>query len=621
MCGIAGVTPGEIQISDVVDRLRHRGPDDSGEWLSPDGAVRLGHTRLSVLDTSTAGHQPMVSPDGKTALVYNGEIYNYPELRKSLPSDLKLRSSSDTEVILHLYLREGVECFSRLNGMFALAVYDAEAGRLVLARDRAGQKPLYYQRANGGFAFASELQALRALPGARLEIDPSSLLSYLQFDYVPTPATIYRNVYKLLPGHTLIYQGGEVRQEPFWELDPSRRYGGSYAEACEEMDGLLDEAVRARLLSDVPLGVFLSGGLDSSTIASYAARHHPRVETFSIGFDDRTYDESSYAQSVADRLGTTHRSWKVTAQDMLAVVQGDEMPVDEPLGDTSIVPTYLLSRHTRQHVTVALGGDGGDELFAGYPTFQAEVAARWLAWAPAFAWRGVASAFRHWVAPSDRYLSWQFSAIQFSLGMREASRYRHQRWLGSFSTAEALSLLHDDLRLEVGEATPYEGILRWQEEGAWPRGTRLLYEYLRSYLMDEVLVKVDRASMAVSLEARSPFLDYRVMELAFSLPYEWKLKGLTVKRLLKDVMRPRLPAEVIDRPKKGFGMPVAQWLKADLRDWAREELRGLDRIGIDSGRALELLHLHAAGKGDFRKPLWNLIALARWMAQVHTGPV
>jgi asparagine synthase (glutamine-hydrolysing) len=603
----------------VVKSLTHRGPDDVGIWHSEDRRVTLGHTRLSVLDISDAGHQPMVGASGQVALVYNGEIYNYPDLsQKITASGTHLRSGCDTEILLELYLKEGISCLDHLVGMFAFGLYDARTQSLILGRDRAGKKPIYWSIRGDQFFFASELKAFCAWPEFEAEIDPHALLDYLQFDFVPTPACIYKGVNKLLPGHYLVFQNGRVTIEPFWQLDPSRHFEGDYEEACSQMDVLVDEAVRCRLLSDVPLGVFLSGGLDSSAVAYYAAKHHSGIKTFSIGFEDKSYDESTYAEGVAHHLGTDHSCWQVTSSDLISMLQETRQPLDEPLGDTSIVPTFLLAQKTRQHVTVALGGDGGDELFAGYPTFLADAIAGWGNGIPSGFWKGVASCLDGIVKPSSRYLSSNFKLKQFLHGMGVDRQHRHQRWLGSFSFETALSLFGRDKQQDLRGARAYAGLDGWKREiGGWRDKNGLLAEYFRTYLMDEVMVKVDRASMAASLEARSPFLDHRVVEFAFSLPYRWKFRWGKEKVLLKDMMRNRLPKTIVKRPKKGFGMPIAHWLKTDLADWSRAQLGVLDRAGLLPQKALALHDRHLSGAEDLRKPLWNLIALSLFLQHVH----
>jgi asparagine synthase (glutamine-hydrolysing) len=557
----------------------------------------------------------MLAPGFDVAIVYNGEVYNYPELADQIrQGGTDLRSSCDTEAVLELYLKHGLDCFRYLEGMFALGIYDGRTGTLVLARDRLGKKPLYWTQRRGLLAFASEIKALEALPELDLKVDPHSLLKYLQMDYVPTPFTIYEGVGKLSPGHYLVLQEGKVRIEPYWRLDPEQRFAGSYGEACDELDGLLDSAVRHRLLSDVPLGVFLSGGLDSTTVAYYASKHHPRVKTFSIAFEDPTYDESAFARTAADFLGTEHEEWTVTAGDLLSALLHGSTLVDEPLGDSSVIPSFLLAKHTSERVKVAVGGDGGDELFAGYPTYLAETVASGLRWMPRAFWGAAEGMLDTVLPPSSRYLSGNFVSKRFVKGMQVPAALRHQRWLGTFSCEEAKRLLCPDLRPAIDATGPCEDLVGWTEgsEGR-DRGNDVLHEYLWTYLMDEVMVKVDRATMAVSLEARSPFLDHRLVELAFSLPYAWKYRGGRGKRILKDAMRRRLPREIVDRKKKGFGMPIAQWLRGELRDWTRDQLRGLDRIGIAPEKALALHDRHLAGEEDLRKELWNLLALAQFV--------
>lgn len=619
MCGIVGTVNVSDDVSEMVASLKHRGPDDSGIWRSPDDKVVLGHTRLAILDLSHQGHQPMVEANGQVALVYNGEIYNYPELRDGfLKSGGQLRSGSDTELFLKLYLQDGIACLQRFVGMFAFGLYDTRKQTLFLGRDRAGKKPLYWYERNGQFAFASELKAFCSWSGFEKRIDTKALLNYLQFDYVPTPGCIYDGAHKLPPGHYLTLKQGEISTNPFWKLNASRHYVGSYEDACAQMDDCLNEAVRCRLLSDVPLGVFLSGGLDSSTVAYYATRHHHRIKTFSIAFEDKSYDESEFAQLVANHLETDHSVWEVGASDLLGMLKDHQLPIDEPLGDTSIVPTFFLAQKTRQSVTVALGGDGGDELFAGYPTYMADSLARWANWVPHFVWKFGGKFLDQLIKPNSQYLSANFKLKQFMSGMVEASEYRHQKWLGSFSYSCAKDLLEPDQLEEVRGEGPFEGLGYWEKDiQYWPEKNGILYEYFRTYLMDEVMVKVDRACMATSLEARSPLLDHRVVELAFSFPFEWKFHWGKEKKMLKDLMGNRLPKEILARPKKGFGMPIAQWLKTDLAEWTRAQLSVLDQAGISVSKALALHDFHLSGKADLRKPLWNLIALALFLQHVH----
>ncbi len=573
---------------------------------------------MSVLDPSPGGHQPMLSPQGDVAIVYNGEVYNYPELARQLQQNgVALQSSCDTEAILHLYLRHGLDCLQHLEGMFALGIYDGRTKTLVLARDRLGKKPLYWTRRNGLFAFASEIKALEAIPELDLRVDPHSLLKYLQLDYVPTPFTIYEDVGKLPPGHYLLYREGEAQVERYWTLEPERRFAGNHGDACAELDSLLDGAVRRRLLSDVPLGVFLSGGLDSSTVAYYAARHHERIKTFSIAFEDPTYDESTHARTVADFLGTDHEEWTVTASDLLSALRHGTTLVDEPLGDSSVIPTFLLAKHTAERVKVAVGGDGGDELFAGYPTFLAGAVASGLRWMPLEFWGTAEGMLDSVLAPSSRYLSGNFVAKRFVKEMQVIPCHRHQRWLGTFSLDGAKRLLAPDLRHAVEDDGPYGEMVSWTPEAeCWDRGNGVLREYLYTYLMDEVMVKVDRATMAVSLEARSPFLDHRLVELAFSLPYAWKFRRGRGKRILREMMCQRLPRTIVDRKKKGFGMPIARWLRDELRGWARDQLGCLGRIGVRPEAALALHDRHLSGEEDLRKELWNLLALAQFVQRV-----
>ncbi len=613
MCGIAGVVglKEERPLRDMVAAIKHRGPDHTGVYTR--GAVGLGHARLSIVDTSSGAHQPMLSPDERFALVFNGEIYNFAELRDELAtSGYAFRTTSDTEVVLALFEREHVSAFSKLHGMFAIAIYDFSEETLVLARDRMGEKPLYWSYQDGVFAFASELGGLMASGLIKKEIDLHALNQYLQFDYVPTPKSIIRGVHKLEPATTLVFKGGAVSKKKFW-MPPAELLLFSEAQALERLDKTLQSVVSRELVSDVPLGVFLSGGIDSSTIAYYAQAASTRpIETFSIGFEDPSFDESAFARDVAISLGTNHHEETIRAQDALDLVPTLGDVLSEPVADASIIPTLLLSHFARRSVTVALGGDGGDELFAGYPTFQGESLYGALPSSLRRALRGAADR----LPASHENFSFSYNLKKLLSSDTDDMVRRHLEWLGSFDTAARRALERPAFRDAVQDDDVFasvEGSLKDFTQGDLQN--RLLFAYARSYLMDQVLVKVDRASMHYALETRAPLLDHAVVDLAFSLPYAFKYRRGTTKYLLKHLMEGKIPSHIIHRKKKGFGIPLARWLAGPLRELVEDLLspESLRAHGLfDEAAVGRLIDEHMSGRRDNRKELWNLMTFQLW---------
>jgi asparagine synthase (glutamine-hydrolysing) len=613
MCGIVGVVRSPAlapQDRDAVEAmtasLRHRGPDGSGILERP-GAL-LGHTRLAIVDLSDQASQPMIREEGDAAITYNGEVYNHLDLRRELEGlGHSFRSRSDTEVVLEGWRAWGEDLPRRLNGMFAFGVWDTRARTLLLARDRYGQKPLYYTRTpDGGLIFASELRALLAHPDVPRRLDRLAVAKYLAFDYLPGAATAIAGVYKLRPGEALLWEDGRVRT---WRYFRSS-YGGARItprEASHQLWQLLGDAVERHLMSDVPLGVFLSGGVDSSAVlAAMASRTDPaRIHTFAIGFEEASFDESGPARAVAEHFGVNHHVQTLDEGRLLELLPEILDHMDEPLADVSIVPTYALSKFARQHVTVALGGDGGDELFAGYDTFLAErVAAPYLA-LPGFvhaAARRVVDA----LPPSTRKMSLQFRARRFVRGMDPDLYRRNQRWFGSFQPEEAALLVRG-----AGTADEvYEDLM-----GQRPSEQEILDLWTSNYLPEDVLAKVDRASMAVSLEVRAPLLDRELAAFVQSLPYSFKLRGLTRKWIFKRALRGRLPSAILRRKKQGFGAPNHLWLRGPLR----EELTRLvdpERLAddgvLDPDLARSFVREHLSGEHDHRKQVWALYVLERW---------
>lgn len=617
MCGITGfVGKGDRQtLERMLETIHHRGPDDMGIFFE-DG-IGLGHARLSIIDLSPTGHQPMFSADGTVALIFNGEIYNFRALRDELLKTKKysFRGTSDTEVIVNLYLEYGEKCFEKLNGMFAIALYDFRKARMILARDRMGKKPLYWSKVGGILIFASELKTIFTHPNFKKEINLESLNKYLTLDYVPTPHSIVKGVEKLEPATYLVFEGGAVRKEVFWRPDFSPR-GTTLKEATVNLDKLLAESVKDRLVSDVPLGVFLSGGLDSSTVAYYAQRAAAnRINTFSIVFEDSTFDESRHARDVAKFLGTEHHEETLTEKNALELVSKIADFIDEPLSDASFIPTYLLSKFTKKSVTVALGGDGADELFAGYPTFQAEKMAHFYEKLPQGLRKISESLLLKSLPSSDGYLSAHFKLRQFLKGLGTEPEVRHQLWLSSFTENMRKELLSENISSKLMGANEYEDAIRYWNEVKADNHSKTLHQYMRTYLMDEVLVKVDRASMAQALEVRAPFLDYRIVDFVNRLPYELKLKGLTTKYILKKLMDDKLPKQAVWRKKHGFAVPIGRWLRGELKNWCDSMLseRSLEKHGFFKyGTVKRLKEEHFTKKEDHRKLLWNLLVFQLW---------
>jgi asparagine synthase (glutamine-hydrolysing) len=588
-------------------RLRHRGPDDAGVYV--DGAVGLAHQRLSILDVSAAGHQPMSNEDQSIWIVFNGEIYNYRELRAHLEGRHEFRSNTDTEVLVHLYEDEGVECFSKLRGMFAVAIWDARLQQLVIARDRLGKKPVFYSLGeDGALSFASELKALVGVEHA-YAVDPLAVHHYLTFQYIPTPQTIYQNVAKLKPGHVLVYRDGSIREQSYWSLQfqegPEHRSEG---EIKEQFLSVLDEAVRLRMISDVPLGAFLSGGVDSSSVVARMSRWSPTpVNTFSIGFREDAFNELPYARQVAERYHTNHHEFLVepSALDLLPRLVG---VYDEPFADSSAIPTYVVSQLSRAHVTVVLTGDGGDEILAGYPRYQFSSAE--LVCAGGRTWRSRwKSLVSGWPGPASTLPS-AIGRFGQPLSRRYLSRIAY------FSPQEKEALYTEDFLSTVGEHDSAVLLDEWFAEVSTASPlNQLLGVDTRSYLLDDLLVKVDRATMAHGLEARSPFLDHQVVEFCAALPLKYKLQSGIGKVLLKSVMRGTLSDDVLDRPKMGFGVPIERWFRDECREFLRDTL--LSKPAAERGyfkpeRVRDLIDDHEAGRGNYAYRLYALLMLELW---------
>jgi asparagine synthase (glutamine-hydrolysing) len=618
VCGIAGIidlrsSQSRDQLMAMSLSLAKRGPDDLG--LHAEDPVGLVHRRLSIIDLA-GGHQPIYNEDRSLAIVCNGEIYDFRELRKELEArGHQFSSKSDSEVILHLYEDEGPACLQRLNGMYAFAIAHLDSGELFLARDRFGQKPLFVAESAGRFAFASGPRALATLPWVDDSLDLGAIHDYLEYLYLPCPRSIYCGVRKLPPGHYAIWKNGQLAQHRYWQPNFGESFVGDYADAREAVRTSLNAAVKRRLVADVPLGLFLSGGLDSSIVTALAAGHGP-VKSFSIGFPETAYDERAHAQAVARHIGTEHHFLEVQPEDFALLEQAVEF-YEEPFSDSSLLPTCLLSRFTREHVTVALGGDGADELFGGYYRFRLAHLMRHLDAMPAALRCGVRKALLAALPPRSEERS-TFGKLRRIIELCDGDELaRYRATLSRFSEAERVAIYGPAMREAQGLAQGAEVLACRRQDHRLLVDALMDLDCLR-YLPDDILVKVDRASMAYGLEVRSPFLDREVAELAFSLPYAWKQQGRTRKRILVDAFGSRLPAGIATRAKMGFGVPVAAWLRGPWREPVREHLLEGQLIarGLCEREPLAaMLDRHDSRRADHSYALFSLLMLALWLEQ------
>jgi asparagine synthase (glutamine-hydrolysing) len=601
MCGICGLFggPDPAALEAMSAALVHRGPDDHGTFV--DGSVGLAARRLSIIDLA-GGHQPIANEDATLHVVQNGEIYNHAELRRELESrGHSFRTRCDTEVLVHLYEEHGPEFVERLRGMFAIALWDSRRGRLLLARDRFGIKPLYVHRREGRLAFASELKSLMRAPGFRREVDPRALEAFLAFNSIPGPLSIFRDTEKLLPGHVMLAdeRGVEVREYARPGPLPER------AATPEEVRSALRDSVRAHLVSDVPVGVLLSGGVDSSALAALAAEESgERVQTFSIGFEEKEFNELELARLVARRYDTDHHEL-IVRPDAAEVLPKLAEVFDEPLADSSALPTYLVSELASRNVKVTLSGEGGDELFGGYYTYVADLLAPRLA-----PLAGLARPIVERLPSGSGKVSFDYKAKRFVRGARLPPLERHHAWKEIFS---------DDARAELGARVGFDplGVYRerFERSAGFDPLVRMQDVDLNIYLVDDLLVKTDRASMANSLEARVPFLDTAVSDLALALPAAMKVRGFAKKRLLRKAMEPLVPKEILQGRKRGFSIPAAAWLRGDLEPFAREVLSpdAIRRQGFCEPAAVTaVLDRHVSRREDLSRQLWGLLSFTLW---------
>jgi asparagine synthase (glutamine-hydrolysing) len=595
------------------DAITHRGPDAEGLWRDEAAGVHFGHRRLSIVDIG-GGLQPMWTPDGSLGVIFNGEIYNHLDLRAEL-SALGHRfqtDHSDTEVLLHGYRAWGPEFVRRLNGMWSFVLYDRDQRRLFCSRDRFGKKPLYYSVRGGTFIFASELSALRKHPLAPSQVSTRSLKKYFAYGYIPAPSTILEGVYRLPGGHSLTFDLAtrDVRVEKYWDfvIEPFDSVPANpEVEWGERLVELISAAVKRRLMSDVPLGFFLSGGIDSSSVAALATRHmeRSRMNTFSIGFDEASFDESRYADQVARELGTNHHSDVLSLEKARSLLPEIVRRLDEPMGDSSLLPTYLLCRHTRSQVTVALGGDGADELFAGYDPFRALRAAEYYA---KLMPRPVHEAVRLVMGRlpvSHANMSFDFRLKRTLRGLSYPPRLWCPVWMGTLDPEEIAALFREPVDIEDVYS---EAIEQWDACKQHDLVDKVLQFYTKLYLQDDILTKVDRASMMHSLEVRAPYLDIELVDFVRRIPHQYKFRNGETKYILKKALETVLPHNILYRPKKGFGVPIGPW----FREGMLEEGAATDWGALDHDFVRRKFADHRAGRSDERAFLWNAWLLRQW---------
>ncbi|MBH30616.1 MAG: asparagine synthase (glutamine-hydrolyzing) [Candidatus Marinimicrobia bacterium] len=646
MCGISGfwtvssdksINWLESTVLKMADTLVHRGPDDSGTWVDPEVGIAFGHRRLAIIDTSFAGHQPMVSSDGRFVITYNGEVYNFQEIRQELEKNgHRFKGHSDTEVILATFVEWGVEAsLKKFNGMFSFAVWDRRDRLLWLSRDRIGEKPLYYGVQNGTFFFGSELKAILMHPHFEPNIDQSALASFLRLSYVPAPFSIYKGIKKLLPGHFINLKSPTERAEShaYWSLNKVMRDGsnnsftGSERDAADELEVRMKETVKSRMVSDVPLGAFLSGGIDSSTIVALMQSQSNRpVNTFTIGFNEQDFNEAVHAKKVAQYLGTNHTELYVNSPETMNVIPQLPSMYDEPFADSSQIPTHLIAALARQHVSVALTGDGGDELYAGYNRYL--IAER--LWKVA---RRIPNIVKYKTADylsgvSPESVERFYRRIEgvlpnkMKVALPKEKFYKLASALRATSTPRAVykrvvSIIQSPEKfLKSGRelTTIFDSEVPWQDIDNIV--LTMIYLDLMTYHPDDILQKVDRAAMSVSLETRVPFLDHQLMEFIMSLPLQMKIRNGSSKWILRRVLYRYIPEELIERPKMGFTAPVGEWIKGPIKEWA-EELIHNKRIEkepyFNSQVVFEMWKQHLSGKFNHTHQLWNILMFQAWL--------
>jgi len=628
MCGICGFLQFEIEADNETlkrmnDQIVHRGPDDDGYFCQR--GVGLAARRLSIIDLST-GHQPLCSQSGNSWIAYNGEVYNFLELRRDLvEKGYRFRTQSDTEVVVNLYEEFGLEFVKKLRGMFACAIYDKKNKRLILARDHVGKKPMYYcLKKNGSLVFGSEIKAILQYPGIDRTVDPEALDFFLTLEYIPAPYSILASVRKLPAGHVLVYENGKASLSEYWDI-PQSESRSDFTRAREEFLALLEESVRLRMISDVPLGAFLSGGIDSSAVVAMMAKISAvPIKTFSIGFEEKSYSELPYSRLVAEKFKTDHCE-KTLHADIHDLVNELAAVVDEPLGDFSNFPTYLVARNAREKVTVALSGDGGDEIFGGYEHYLAQKLARFVDFSPLRPLRTLIGQTMRRVPPSDLKKGLINRSRRFAEGLGNSAANRHFRWM-LFLTAAQKSLLYtaafqkDSFNLDLPEREPFASFFKRSRQ--FSGINQDLYLDFKTYLVDDIMVKVDRMTMAASLEGRAPLLDYKLAEFAFSLPPDWKVRNGTGKWFFKKAMEGILAPGILYRQKQGFSIPIKNWLKNELREMMLETLseNNIKALGFFNYPYVQaMIQEHLQNRENHSHRLWALMQFQLWHEHFGKG--
>ena len=630
MCGICGILNLALEsaahrehIDLMSARLTHRGPDSHGKFELPHLALAI--RRLSIIDLQT-GDQPLFNEAGDVALVFNGEIYNYQELRRDLVQrGHHFKTHSDGEVIAHLYEEQGPDCVRQLNGMFAIALWDNGAKRLLLARDRAGEKPLFYWLRDNTLVFASEIKALFEYPGVGRALDQGAVQQFFFYGYIPSPRSVFAEIRKLPAAHRMVIEAGRVRVEPFWRLQEYLRKPGVQRVSRDEESALVEElrarvreAATSRLVSDVPLGVFLSGGVDSSTLVALMSELTPgNVNTFSVAFPEKAFNEEPYARLVARHFNTRHH---VLVADKAQLLEGLRIlaeHLDEPLADPAVIPTFLISRFARNHIKVALSGEGGDELFGGYPMHIGARLAEYYLRLPHFLRRQFFARLQSLLPLSSSAVPMGLFLRRFLAHVDKEPALRHQIWFGMFAPDELKRLFSPEFECCAGRSHPILAPLDLVREGAVFEDAlaEVMYLDFRLYLEDDLLVKIDRASMACSLELRTPYLDHRLIEFAAGLPSALKVPTIQLKYLLKKAVSIWLPHRIVYRQKRGFSVPVAEWMRGELRPWLDETLgeQKIQRIGLfNVAFVRRLLEEHWSRQADHRRLLWPLFCFQLW---------
>jgi len=593
----------------------HRGPDDEGVYI--DKNVGLGNRRLAIIDLSPAGHQPMSNEDRSIWLTLNGEIYNFPELRERLKKQgHRFFSNSDTETVVHLYEEHGIDCVKHLRGMFAFAIWDSGNQRLFLARDRVGQKPLVYTIVDNSLIFGSEIKCILQDLSVRREVDLEAIHHYLTYQYVPSPRTAFRDIKKLPPGHILVCEKGRIKVERYWDLSYVPKVRMVEAEYGERILELLREATKMRLISDVPLGAFLSGGIDSSSVVAMMSQLSSEpVKTYSIGFEEQSFNELKYARIVAERFGTDHHEF-IVKPNAIEVLPKLIWHYNEPYADSSAIPTYYVAKVTRQHVTVALNGDGGDESFGGYERYVANKLADYYQRIPAFIREGAIARLVKKLPESTERRDIVRRFKRFTAAIPYTRERRYAQWMCQFDNDTKYQLYSPEFRERMARIDSIDLLVDiYSKAKAVDFADKTFYADVMAYLPNDLLVKVDIASMAHSLEARSPYLDHRLMEFAAGIPPDLKLKGMTTKHILKKALANILPPEILRRGKMGFGVPIGRWLRHELKDLAHDILldpKSVQRGYFDMGFVKKMLDEHVSGKVDHGYRIWALLNLELW---------